>query len=1013
MRLLLPKNIVAAFIFFISIFINISDAKSLNLEFKDRVDRIHLVSQQIHLIQDRLVQSQRELTVLQQSQASQIPALSVEKASKNLLDKALLDISVSKSNTESINIELADAQQTIVWLEKSIQEIENQLNVMNIFGLKVVSSEMPNTETLRKDILYQQKLLGLERSRLTFLKNLENILNTILSLRKDNYNHLKAVLQSRHLLHLKQAQVADELYYQKQQSFWLRQLNAYNEQLLKIDPVKSREEYIATERNIYHANEKANYVYIKALISRYTDQIQQMKLAVIRNQSISVLTEMSDQYQTLNKQLDKLDDITNGKITTLENHLSHLSLYKKDNLALQTYLDNLSLIVSDYKSTVNEISRIKKILYDFRFSLDHELQAELSSRQGFPTIGLKTFLDIGKEMLLVPALTFQSIKSLSNSLVKGFESTRFLAWSFFAFAEIICLSVFYFIYKFVLRLLNRPSQWRDKINTKWLSLQWLHRNLLDLFIITNIVSMMAFFRVARQHYIFIVYLSIVWLVFKSIMMTARLCLVETTHDTAGHDMRLYHRLKWIVSIGTIITAFTVFVHQLPLIYELKALCDRLFLLQLMMVSVLLLRSYDVVPNLILSHMENNHPYLRKSIRLIGILVPILLFGNSVIGLFGYLNLIMTVSWYEGLFLMVLIVYLILRGLLSDAMEQASRLMIQYANNGWLWTEAFLKPIDKILRISLFLSAWTVLFILYGWDKQSPIVERLTRLLNHKLVSLLGTVITPVSVIELCILVSVFFWIAKWTREFVYRLLLSRTKDMGLRNSIAILSQYTVIVIGIFICMRVLSINPQALAAVAAAFAFGVGLGLRDLANNFACGFLILLERPLRVGDIVEINGIEGDVTHIGSRAVTVRTWDCMELVVPNAEIFNKSFTNWTAKDSTVRSVILIKISRYDNPHEVKKIIQNVVMNHTEVLKDPIPEVFLKDMSDTLMDFEVRYYVNIRQVKSRMKVISNVLMEIWDEFKLHGIKPPYPQQEILLKNEVATVDSFPRVVGRVD
>jgi potassium efflux system protein len=161
------------------------------------------------------------------------------------------------------------------------------------------------------------------------------------------------------------------------------------------------------------------------------------------------------------------------------------------------------------------------------------------------------------------------------------------------------------------------------------------------------------------------------------MIISRLGLVETTHETAGHDVRLYNRLKWIIIIGGAITALTVFIHLLPLIYELKTFFDRLFLLLLMCVSLLLLRSSDVVPNLILSHMEARHPYLQKSIRLIGLLVPLLMFGNSIIGLFGYVNLIMTVSWYEGIFLIVLIVYLILRGLLKDGMEQLSRLMIQF------------------------------------------------------------------------------------------------------------------------------------------------------------------------------------------------------------------------------------------------------------------------------------------------------------------------------------------------
>lgn len=163
-------------------------------------------------------------------------------------------------------------------------------------------------------------------------------------------------------------------------------------------------------------------------------------------------------------------------------------------------------------------------------------------------------------------------------------------------------------------------------------------------------------------------------------------------------------------------------------------------------------------------------------------------------------------------------------------------------------------------------------------------------------------------------------------------------------------------------------------------------------------FLILLERPLRVGDIVNINNIEGEVIHIGSRAVTVRTWDHMELVVPNAEIFNKSFTNWTAKDNIVRTVVHIKISRYDNPHKVKVIMQDILGHYKDVLKDPSPEVLLKEISDTLMEFELRYFVNIRQVKSRIAVMSALLMNIWDAFAQHDIKPPYPQHEIFLSNE---------------
>jgi len=962
------------------------------------IDRMHLVTQQINLLQNRLHQGERELNELQQKQDKQITGLTAGKVTKNSLNKSALDISVAKSNLDSVNIELADTQQTITWLEKSRQEIENQINVLSIFGRTITQNDINNPTELRADSSYQHHLLQLEKKRHALLKHLQTVSSNILVLKNEKYTQLNTLLKSQNLIFAKQQQATDELTFQEQQNDWLQKLDGYYADLATIDPVKSRAKYAALERDIYYANEKANYAYVQSLIARYDDQIQQMKLAVMRSTSISVLNEMSDQCQTLKKQMDRLDTVLKSRITVLQEHIDYLSVRKKDVAEFQPYLASLTYVSSQYQTSELGLSHIKKNLSTFRLTLDHALQVELSARQGFPVFGFRTFLDIGKEMLLVPTLTLQIVKSLPNSLIESVRSTSILAWGFYAFIESLLISSYFFLRNRLMHLLNKPSKWRDKINSKWLSLQWLYRNLLDLFAIVNLVGFMAIFNITGQQYLFFLYLSFVWLIFKSIITVARLCLVETTHDSAGNDTKLYHRLKWIIFIGGLITALTVFVHQLPLIYELKALCDRLFLLLLMVVSLFLLRSYDVVPNLILNHMESHHPYLRKSICLIGILVPLLLLGNSIIGVFGYLNLIMTVSWYEGLFLIVLIGYLLLRGLLSDGMEQISRLTIQYVKNGWLWTEAFLKPLDKILRICLFLIAWGVLFILYGWDKQSPIVERLTGLLHYKLLSVLHTTITPLNIIQLCIVISIFYWTAKWTREFVYRLLLSRTKDMGIRNSIAILSQYTVIVLGGLFCLRVLGIDLNALAFIASMFAFGIGFGLRDLANNFVCGFLILLERPLRVGDIVSINGVEGDVTHIGGRAVTIRTWDLMELVVPNTEIFNKTFTNWTAKDNIIRTIIPITIGRHDNPHEVKTLIQTILTEHKDVLTDPMPEVFLKEMNDTLIDFEIRFFVNIRQVKSRMSVISNVLMLIWDMFEAKGIKAPYPQRQILLRSD---------------
>jgi potassium efflux system protein len=962
------------------------------------LNRMALVIKQTESLKHRLAVAMQEFNELKQAHDTPISRIVLEKASKKLLDKAALGILVAQTNLDNINIELNDAQQTVNRLEKNVQEIQNQLNVLGMFGLKVKHDEWANVQRVKNDLIRQQELLKLEKERIQYSIDLQVITSKILQFRKDNYARLNTEFKSYRLLNIKQREINDELTYQALQQSWLKQLNALYARIAQVDPAKEPVTFMQLERDIFYANEHANLAYVQALTARYQDQLRQLQIAILGTNSISILNEIDDQVVLQNKQLTNLDNVLVTHAKLLGTHIHDLSQRKHLDAAAQAYVTRLQTLQGEYGQAKVNLKNLEASLMQFRIEIDHAMQAELSSRQSFPMFGLKMLFDLGKEALFVPNLTYHIVKNLSTNLVRGVASAGILAWVGFLFAQSVLIFLFYLLRKVVLVALERPYSWHGKINSKWLSLQWFNHNFIEMFIIGELVFTMSYFGVVLQNYVFILYLLFVWLIFKSVLTILHVCLVEATNDTTGHDINLYRRLKWIIVVGSVVTAVTVFLHQLPLVYELKSLFDRLFLLFLMVVSLLLLRSWRVFPHLVLSYMETRHPYLEKSIRLIGFLVPLLIFVNAAIGLFGYVNLVMTVSGYEGVFLVVLIAYLIIRGLLSDGVEVLSRLIVRHVSHGWLLTEAFLKPLDKILQITLFLMAGSLLFLLYGWDKQSPIVERLNTLLHYPLYNVApGSSITSLGVIELLVVISVFYWCAKWTREFVYRLLLLKTNDMGIRNSLAILSQYSVVVIGLFICLRVLGIDLRALTFVATAFAFGVGLGLRDLANNFAAGFLILLERPIRVGDIVSINDVEGEVTHIGGRAVTIRTWDFADYVVPNTEIFNKSFTNWTFKDNIVRSVVTIKIDRQDDPHAVQKIIYDVLDVHPSILREPAPEVFLNQMNDVVMNFEIRFYVNIRLIVSRVSVMSDILMQIWDSFKQHGIEPPYPKQHITLTN----------------
>lgn len=968
------------------------------------LDRLQIVSQQIVLLKSRLTQTNNEWAALQKAQEVTISQDALNKSNKQRLDKANLDVVVAKSNADSITIELADAKQTITWLQKNINETNDQLNVLNIFGKKLVRNEMVNPSDLQLDIENEEHLLDLENSRVQLLTQLQSTANAILQFKKDQLSRLNAVLKSSRLLQMKQADVADELSYQEAQNRWLSRVNELSATLARINPSTEKSTYIELERQIFYANESANEAYVQSLLARYQDQVNQMKQLILKSSSLSLLNDVSDQVQSLTKQMNRLDTIINARIGVMHNHIHNMQSKAADDASVQPYLSELTQLNAKYQATDDALNALNLSLKNFRASLDVAIQTELSSRQGFPMFGVNSWMDLGHELVIVPGLMFQVVQSLATHAMAAVKTLSPVRWLGLVLLQFSIWSMFYRLRLACLRFINISDDDKDQMQPKRLLRAWLARDSRAIALVAMVYVASLYLGLPPQNYHFLIYLGFVYIIFKGISTLARLCLVESLHHAEGRDMSLYQLLQWTIKMGGVITALTVFVAQLPLIYELKTLLYRLFLMLLVVVSLLLLRFWDVVPNLIISNMDRRHPYLERSIRLIGVLLPLLLFINSVMGLLGYFNLIMTISWYEGVFVVVLIAYLALRGLLTDGMEQLSRYAILYTNNGWLWTEAFLKPIDRVFRLALFIAAWGVLFLLYGWDKQSPIVERLLRLAHYQLAHVFNTSITPMNITALLVVISVFYWTAKWTREFVYRLLVTRTDDMGIRNSIAILSQYSVVVLGLFLCLRVLGIDFRALAVVAGMFAFGVGLGLRDLANNFACGFLILLERPLRVGDIVEVNDIEGEVLAIGGRAVTIKTWDRMDLVVPNTEIFNKSFINWTARDNTVRAIVDVKISRHDNPHEVADLIKRVLAGIPSVLKDPLPEVYLKDMDEHVMCYEIRYFVNIRMVSSRISVTSTVLMAIWDAFAEHGIKAPYPKQEVMIRKEWETVQA---------
>ncbi len=949
------------------------------------------LSRPLNLLSDRIARAHSELQLLHQQ-----PVVLTSHVSKEMLEQAALNINIARAELASVDLELAEAQQTVSRLEKTVAGLQGQLNAVGIFGLKRASHGTEDLSQLHNNLVAQANLLADERKRAASLESLQKTRRDILNFYITANGHLQTQANSEATLQLKERQTHAEAIFLAEQDNGLKELAQQETQLDQLQHASHIDlSAIHHAQNaILFTRANVDFVYLKILLAHYQNQIEQLGTAITSASPLALLNDVSSEASAIRNQLDTLANLLNhrGELLQAQWRLAAQNASVRT-LLMASQQKTLHDLLVKYQTAQGDIKNLQQKLTDFQQNLSAAMQQRIASRQGLPGLNLAAWLDLGQQLLSLPSLTFHVFKSFVTATWQAAHRCSLARWLLIAVLEVLWVTLIFGLYLF---LHSRTATRRDYASLSAVLCQLGRRVGLDVAILLNAAWLVELLTVPLPNYLALVNVAIVWLVARISLTVTRIYLVETPLNYAGHDVRLYRQLRRLFLLGGIVTGLMLFMHQLPVSYQLLDLSNRLFLLFLLIAAVFLLRQRELLPGIILVQVDEKHVNVRRAVSMLGILIPLLLLINSVIGLSGFVNLVMTISGYESLFILVLVGYLICRGVLHEGMERVSQLLIRHVTNGWLWTEAFLKPLDKLLRVLLVLLACAVLFLLCGWDAQSTLVARFGTLLHYRLLSVMSVEITPLDVIKLTVSISLLWWAARWTREFVYRLLLSRTRDLGLRNSLAILSQYAMILIGILISLRLLGINLNALTWVTGSFAFGVGLGLRDLVNNFACGFLLLIERPLRIGDMITLDTFEGDVIHIGGRSITIRTWDHMDVVIPNTEIFTKPFTNWTAKDSVVRSVIPIRLSQQESPHHVQQIIMEALTSHRDVLEEPLPEVYLKEMPEGTVEFEVRYYLNLRQVHSRPWLRSEVLLAIWEGFVKHGVLLSGAQREVWLR-----------------
>lgn len=226
--------------------------------------------------------------------------------------------------------------------------------------------------------------------------------------------------------------------------------------------------------------------------------------------------------------------------------------------------------------------------------------------------------------------------------------------------------------------------------------------------------------------------------------------------------------------------------------------------------------------------------------------------------------------------------------------------------------------------------------------------------------------------------------------------LSRTKiSGGMSYTISVLVKYSLLTIGFLIALRLIGIKFGDMAIILSAFGVGIGFGLQSIFSNLVSGLILLFERPIQKGDVVEVGALIGTVTTIGIRSSKVHTIDGAEVIVPNSNLITSEVVNWTLSDRKRRIEVIAGVSYSSNPHQVKELMMKVLETTDGILRYPEPLILFHEMADSSLNFRLLFWTD--KYEEWVKIKSDVTFAVFDILGEHNIEIPFPQRDLHIRS----------------
>ena len=236
---------------------------------------------------------------------------------------------------------------------------------------------------------------------------------------------------------------------------------------------------------------------------------------------------------------------------------------------------------------------------------------------------------------------------------------------------------------------------------------------------------------------------------------------------------------------------------------------------------------------------------------------------------------------------------------------------------------------------------------------------------------------------------------KIRRILVHGILERANVEESSRASIGIITRYLILLIGSIFIVQTAGIDLSALSILAGALGVGIGFGLQNITDNFISGLIILFEKPIKVGDRIEVGDVDGDVISISVRATTIQTNDNISMIIPNSEFISQKVINWSHNDRNIRYRIPIGVSYKEDPEQVKALLLDVAARNKNILEHPEPAVLFDEFADSSINFTLAIWTSTFTDRPRL-LKSEILFEVFRVFRENGIEIPFPQRDLHIK-----------------